>query len=196
MRTSWNSAARELSLGYYFSFIHSFANSTSIGQAVEEIKHIYYGSNIGYNLSKVMAAAQALGENLWREVAVLWSIKGYHFFKIRAHESISMLVLPEEANARDPSAMKVMMPEDVPAELLDKNTREGDSKHPQQKVRDIIEKKVGRVPANLCRVFRRLVETEMLVDGITCNYGGTVRQTIDPVFYQRFERARTRFGRD
>ena len=143
-----------------------------------------------------MAAAQALGENLWREVAVLWSIKGYHFFKIRPHESISMLVLPEEGNARDPSAMKVMMPEDVPAELLDKNTREGDSKRPPQKVRDIVGKQVGRVPANLCRVFRRLVEKEMLVDGITCNYGGTVHRTIDPVFYQRFERARTRFGRD
>ena len=140
-----------------------------------------------------MAAAQALGEDLWRDVAVLWSIKGYHFFKIRPHESISMLVLPEEANARDASAMKVMMPEDVPAELLDKNTREGDSKRPPQEVRDIVGKQVGRVPANLCRVFRRLVEKEMLVDGITCNYGETFRRTIDPVFYQRFE---FEFGRD
>ena len=54
-----------------------------------------------------------------------------------------MLVLREEANARGLSAMKVMMPEDVSAELLDKNIREGDSKRPPQKVRDV-GKQVGR----------------------------------------------------
>ncbi len=70
-------------------------------------------------------------------------LKDITFFKIHPHESIPMLVLPENGNERDPSAMKVMMPRNVPPALMDKFTREKDSRRRPQKVKDIVGKQVG-----------------------------------------------------
>ena len=45
------------------------------------------------------------------------------------------------------------MPHSVPNGMLQMVTREGDSHRPAQKVKDILGKQIGRVPANLCCVF-------------------------------------------
>ena len=62
----------------------------------------------------------------WKEIAVLWSIKGYHIFKVRPHQRIPLLVLPETGNQYDKDAMKVVMPDYVPKDMLELVTREGD----------------------------------------------------------------------
>ena len=64
----------------------------------------------------------------------------------------------------------VMMPKDVPEVMLDTVTRKGDIKQKTQRVKDILGKQVGRVPANLRRVFRDLIERNMLEGSITCYY--------------------------
>ena len=107
-----------------------------------------------------------------REVAVLWSIKGYHFFGIKPREDISMLVLPEDGNKYDENAMKVMMPGNVPEEMLNIVTRKADVHRKEQRIRDTLGKQVGRVPANLCRVFRDLLRRGMTEGQIMCYYGG------------------------
>ncbi len=53
--------------------------------------------------------------NTWKEIAILWSIKGYHFFKIQPCNNIPLLVLPEEGNKYDENAMQVRMQTQVPA---------------------------------------------------------------------------------
>ena len=73
-----------------------------------------------------MANAGQLNQELWKEVAVSWSIKGYHFFKIRPCEEIAMEVVCDHGNQCDPQAMKVMMPDTVPSQLMAKITRPGD----------------------------------------------------------------------
>ena len=132
----------------------------------------------------------------WKEIAVLWSIKGYHSSRIRPCEDIPMLVLPEDGNAYDENAMMVKMPDIIPEEYHDRTTREGDARQRTQKVADIVGKQVGRVPANLCRAFGDLLTNDMLVGEITCHYGGTARRSIDVPTHQSFKRSRTRQGRD
>ena len=131
-----------------------------------------------------------------KEVAVLWSIKGHHFFKVRPHEEIPLMVVPEEGNKFDEHAMMVMMPKDVPEVMLDAVTRKGDIKQKTQRVKDILGKQVGRVPANLCGVFRDLIERNMLEGSITCYYGGQAGHSLNPRFQNAFKRARTRQGKD
>ena len=74
-------------------------------------------------------------------------------------------------------------------------TRDGDSKREAQKVKHIFGKQVGTVPANLCRVFRTLLEKEMTKGPTQCHYGGHVGQSTNPHVHQSSKRARTRFGR-
>ena len=140
--------------------------------------------------------AAGIDNNQGKEVAVLWSIKGYHFFKIRPHEEIPLLVLPEDGNVFDEHAMMVVMPKNVAEEMLEAVTRKGDAKRKTQKVKDILGKQVGRVPANLCRIFRELLQTDMLLENITCYHSITVGHSISPHFQKVFKRARARLGRD
>ena len=87
------------------------------------------------------------------------SIKGYHTFKIRPHDSIEMLVEREANNAYDPHAMCVKMPkiQEVHKEFRDCVTREARGEEAALTVRDIAGEMIGRVPANLCKVFRELL---------------------------------------
>ena len=107
-----------------------------------------------------------------------------------------MLVLPEEGNAFDEHAMIVVMPKNVAEEMLDAVTKTDDAKWKTQKMKDMLGKQVGRVPANLCRIFRKLLQNDMLLEIITCYYSGTAEHSISPHFQKVFKRARTSQGRD
>jgi len=70
-----------------------------------------------------------------------------------------MNVVKEIDNTYDPSAMLVKVLKTVDSILLNKVTCEANAGRPQQIVKDIIGQTVGRVPANLCKVFRGLLKT-------------------------------------
>jgi hypothetical protein len=61
-----------------------------------------------------------------------WSVKGYHFFRIKHEEGEILQVQEEHHNRFDPNAMSVL--------------RQGGVQ-------------VGRVPANLCGAFRHVKRT-------------------------------------
>ena len=93
------------------------------------------------------------------------NVKGYHNFKIRPHPDIKMYVQRDDDNTYDKNAMKIVMPElmDIPSELHEAVTRPADKKRAPQKVCDIAGMTVGRVPANLGKVFR---EAEIYLEKI------------------------------
>ena len=89
-------------------------------------------------------------------------IKGYHMFKITPHKEIELQVLNEVNNKKDPNAMLVKMLglEEIPVTLHDDIARpKKKSNEKNQTVKEIAEKDVGRVPANLCGVFRDLLKS-------------------------------------
>ena len=89
------------------------------------------------------------------------NVKGYHSFKIKPHPLINMLVVNEIKNPKDENAMLVKMPhlDDIPYRLHQDITRKKKHTHEKdQKVAEIADEIVGRVPANLCRVFRELIK--------------------------------------
>ena len=90
-------------------------------------------------------------------------IKRYHIFKITAHKEIELQVLNEVNNKNDPNAMLVKMLglEEIPVNLHGDITRPKKipSNEKKQTVKEIAEKDVGRVPANLCGVFRDLLKS-------------------------------------
>ena len=83
------------------------------------------------------------------------AIKGYHIFKITQLIEMTMIVEREEENEFDLYAMVIKIPEidHIPREDRNKITRE---KEPQQRLKDIAGKVVGRVPANLGKLFSRM----------------------------------------
>ena len=86
-------------------------------------------------------------------------VKGYHIFKVRPHPEVAMEVKLEENNSYDPTAMMVLMPtlEYIPSELHNLVTREENKGEKKQCVSDIAGQQVGRVPANLCKLFRKVI---------------------------------------
>ena len=89
------------------------------------------------------------------------AIKGYHIFKIKPHPLIKMLVVNDIQNPKDENAMLVKMPplDDIPSRLHQDVTRKKKGAHEKdQTVDEIADEIVGRVPANLCRVFRELIK--------------------------------------
>ena len=82
-------------------------------------------------------------------------IKGYHIFQIKPHREIKMLVQNEDGNKYDPFAMLIRMPEliNIPIKLHNNITREAKSGKIVQTVKSIANKVVGRVPANLEKLF-------------------------------------------
>ena len=89
------------------------------------------------------------------------NIKGYHIFKRRPHDSIEMIVKKEDSNPRDPYAMVVNMPEitEIHPSYHDEVTRAAKGKEPEQKVRDAAGRTIGRVPANICKIFIQLLQS-------------------------------------
>lgn len=116
---------------------------------------------------------------------------GYHAFQIRPIPQIRLLVRPEHNNPYDPYAMKVMMPslEDIPLHLHELVTREASHRHPEaQRVQDIAGRQVGRVPANLCRAMRALMERDLISGQITATYCESVGPSVTPHALQSYQR--------
>ena len=88
------------------------------------------------------------------------AIKGSHIFKITPLIEMTMIVEREEENEFDPYAMVVKIPEmdHIPLEDRNKITRE---KEPQERLKNIAGKVVGRVPANIFDAFSYLVSFKM-----------------------------------
>ena len=86
------------------------------------------------------------------------AIKGYHIYHVRPHRGISMVVRKEHTNSYDENAMIVEIPkkEDLPVSFLEEISRPAKGTKNCVKVKDIAGKLVGRVPANLGRIFRTL----------------------------------------
>ena len=111
------------------------------------------------------------------------SIKGYHVFKIKPHWAIKMLVVPENDNKYDGNAMIIKMPmlNDIDEGFRDEITGNGEG----QRVSDIAGKIVGRVPANLSYMFRKLLK-DFKVKNIECVCEGNPKHSCTPNFKQSF----------
>ena len=67
---------------------------------------------------------------------------------------IALEVRPEEnTNYRGAMIVYFLPLEQIPEHLHDKITRERKGRRPEQRVRDIAAKMIGRVPANICLVI-------------------------------------------
>ena len=89
-------------------------------------------------------------------------IRGYHIFKITPHKEIKLQVLKEVNNKKDPKTMLVKMLglEEIPVNVRDDITRpKKKTNEKNQTVKEIAGKDVGRVPANLCGVFKDLLKS-------------------------------------
>ena len=88
------------------------------------------------------------------------NIRGYNFFKVRPRPDIPMEVEMEKDNICDPNAMAIKMPsiDDIHQSLHKEITTEGNKTRKEQLVYDIAGKQVGRVPANLCKLFKQLLK--------------------------------------
>ena len=89
---------------------------------------------------------------------------------MRPHIEIPMEVMLEEGNSHDPYAMAIKMPplQSINPSLHDLVTREEKKGQNTQIVRDIASEMVGRVPANLCKIFRKIL-SDRDVTTITCH---------------------------
>lgn len=94
-------------------------------------------------------------------ISVNWAIKGYHHFRIRPNDGEILEVEREDGNPYDPFSMKVV--------------RVGSGQQ------------IGRVPANLCKVFRKVLQ-KGYTNRITCTYLGRVGHSVRPEVGQQFRR--------
>ena len=87
------------------------------------------------------------------------TIKGYHVFKRRAHVDIPMNVEIELCNKHNINALVVKMPakEEVREDFSNVVLRKRRGNKKEQKVSDNLNEIVGRVPATLCVVFKKLL---------------------------------------
>ncbi|XP_070549244.1 uncharacterized protein [Ptychodera flava] len=127
-------------------------------------------------------------------IKVQSTISGYHYFHIRPHVDIQLVVAKEPNNKKDPKAMSVLMPtlDDIPGYLHETITREADKRNPKQIIKDIAGKQVGRVPANLCGAFRRVLDEGEA--NISCHYLGITQRSQAPPAHQSYQRGK-RFDR-
>lgn len=87
------------------------------------------------------------------------NIKGYHIFKLRPHPSVGMIV-EEVANSYDPNAMVAVMPRlnNIDPALYNEVCCEARKGMRAQMVRLNAGKIIGRVPANIGKIFRDLLK--------------------------------------
>ena len=93
-------------------------------------------------------------------------IKGYHIYRVCPHKDIIMRVQKEEDNSYDPNSMIVEMPplKDIPFSFLKEITRKAKGKEPAQFVYQTASKVVGRVPANLGKVLRKIEDSVLSLE--------------------------------
>ena len=101
-----------------------------------------------------------------------------------------MDVKNENDNKYDPYAMLVVFPvlSKIPEALKNSITRERKGDRPEQRVKEVAGKVVGHVPANLCKVFRKLSENGLLAEDIKVLYTGIVAQSVRPPSGQSYWR--------
>ena len=111
------------------------------------------------------------------------TIKGYHIFKVTPFPTIQMLVEKGEGNSYDPHAMVIKVPDlkNIPIELHDRVIKEAKCKTSKQTVRDTAGRTVGRVPANVCALFHKLLQ-DGDVREITCVSVDKPMQSKTPFF--------------
>ena len=135
------------------------------------------------------------------EINVLNSvITGLHITKTSSHPSIRLVVLADDsARAYDNNCLKVIYPskEDISPSLMEevvwpKNPR--NKRFRDQLVSDIIGKKVGNVPANLCGLFKNLVESGKVKKVFCISTGTKPRASLSPPTRQSFKKMAS--GRD
>ena len=92
------------------------------------------------------------------------SIRGYHFSKRRPHTEIEVLLDKEEDNSHDVNAMVIKMLDliQIDKQYLDITVRPCKGKEPEQKVKDNAGKIIGRVPANICKIFKELITSNQV----------------------------------
>lgn len=114
-----------------------------------------------------------------------WAIKGYSYFRVEPSIFMPMDLIPEEDNSYDPNAVKVQMPslEQMPQTCFDQMTKDE-----EQRVKSLARNVVGRVPANLCGAFRKIMEKDLLLEDIRCEYNGIMSDSVNPPKYQKFKR--------
>lgn len=108
--------------------------------------------------------------NMYRSIALDWSVRGYHHFKIKPHNDVVMNVEAEPDNPYDPNAFKVIKPslDDITPHLRSASTESGHN------VGRIAGRMVGRVPAELSKTFKELADNGY-AHNITCKYSGRVQ---------------------
>ena len=99
-------------------------------------------------------------DSIMEKIVIKFStIRGIHRTKVSSCEEVTLLVERDDSIPHiDKDCMKVMFPAAVPMHLLDNVTWPKNPDHKRytdQRVRDCMGKKVGNVPANLARFFRR-----------------------------------------
>ena len=119
------------------------------------------------------------------KVKVEWAIKVFSHFGFTPSTLILMDLVPEENNSFDPNAVVVRMPS---LEQIDQTSFNLMTKEEEQRVKNSAGNVIGRVPANLCRAFREIMEKDWLLEDIKCQYNGIVRDSVNPPKYQKFER--------
>lgn len=83
------------------------------------------------------------------------------------------------------NAVKVQMPslEQMPQTCFDQMTKDE-----EQRVKSLAGNVVGRVPANLCGAFRKIMKKDWLLEDIRCEYNGIMSDSVNPPKYQKFKR--------
>jgi len=102
-----------------------------------------------------------------------------------------MTVEPEVDNRYDPYAMIIKMPDllNIPSKY-----HEEVISCSGQRVQDISGKTVGRVPANVCKLFRKLIEQKYALS-ITCFSLEKPSHSKSPDFAQSYQRKRGKHDR-
>lgn len=122
-------------------------------------------------------------------VQVRSSIKGYHKFKRAPPQNIHMEVTPEANNDKDEHAMTVTMPslDEIPGRHHQEITKVAKRDEPAQRVIDVAGKMIGRVPANLCKLFRQQLLSRDVAK-ITCLATGAPKGSKRPPLRAAFKR--------
>ena len=119
------------------------------------------------------------------------NIKGYHFFKRKPHPVIGMVVEPEIGNKYDADAMVIKMPnlENIPIryhdEMLPSST---------ERVKDISGKVIGRVPANICKLFRELLDRGY-ISSVLCFCIDNLSHSKHPHYSQAYQKRTGKYDR-
>ena len=116
------------------------------------------------------------------------NIKGYHIFKIIPHPQIEMITEKQIGNPRDPHTMVLKLPglNEIPENFYEDIIKEKRGKEKQQTVKYTTGAIIGRVPANICKLFEKLITDVAVSDP---------EQNKIPPLRQSFKKKLNEYGR-